>query len=235
MSVEVHTYRLELQGVAAGQHVLRSRDEARQTRLEAELNLEGPLGPAHVVQLGRCHRDKMTSHEFRERTRDRHGEREMRIEFDGKDGLIRMRRNGSDTAETPYLRPFRDPLSMLLELRRTEVHDRPLRIPMLGKTVLARPLGEVDLDTSLGPKRARVYLMQPGGSWAWIDVEPPHAILKLTQRLPDGRLDALLASVASGTQLPGWTSADDPGKRRTSRKRRRRRRGRGGGRSRGDR
>lgn len=233
MSVEVHSYRLEMHGAPAGRHVVRSRHEARQTRIEAELNLEGPLGPAKVVQLSRCHRDKMTSHEFREHTRDRHGEREMRIDFDGKDGLIRMRRNGDDTAETPYLRPFRDPLSMLLELRVLPPTDGPVRIPMLGKSVLARPLGVVELDTALGPKRARAFLLQPGGSWLWIDVEPPHAILKLSQRLPDGRLDALLVSVASDTRLPEWSSAEGEGKPKKSRKRRRRR-GRGGGRSRGD-
>lgn len=234
MSVEVHTYRLELQGSPAGRHVLRSRHEARQTRLEGELTLEGTLGPAHVLQLSRCHRDKMTSHEFRERTRDRHGEREMRIEFDGRDGLVRMRRNGGDSAETPYLRPFRDPLSMLLEIRRLPPVDEPVRIPMLGKTVLARPLGEVELETALGAKRARAFLVQPGGSWLWIDSEPPHAILKLSQRLPDGRLDALLVSVAHDTRLPGWDEAEGGPKPRKSRKRRRRRRGRGGSRSRGD-
>lgn len=235
MSVEVHTYRLEVQGVPAGRHVLRNRDEARQTRLEAELQLEGPLGPATVVQLSRCHRDEMISHEFREHTRDRHGEREMRIDFDGRDGLVRMRRSGDDSAETPYLLPFRDPLSMLLELRRTASEAEPVRIPMLGKPVLARPLGEVDLDTALGPKRAHAYLVQPGGSWLWIDVEPPHAILKFTQRSPEGRLDALLVSVASDTRLPAWSQAEDAGKPRKSRKRRRRRRSRGGGgRSRGE-
>lgn len=233
--VEVHSYRLEVQGAAAGRHVLRTRDEARQTRLEAELHLEGPLPPATVVQLSRCHSESMTSHEFRERTRDRQGERETRIDFDRDAGLVRMRRGDDDSAETPYLVPFRDPLSMLLEIRRCGRLETPLRIPMLGKTVLARPLGEVDLETDLGRKRALAYLVQPGGSWVWVDLDPPHAILKLSQRLPDGRLDALLVSIGSETDLPGWTSAEGGGKRRSSRKRRRRRRrGRGGGKNRGD-
>jgi hypothetical protein len=235
VSVEVLDYRLEVRGVAAGRHVLRCKEEGRHARLEAEAAFEGPLGSAKVTQLSRCHRDKMTSYEFQETTRDRGGERRMRVEFDGRDGLVRFRRGSDDLAETPYLQPFRDPLSMLRELRRADPEADRLRIPMLGKTVEARSLGEVELDTALGPKRARAYLLHPGGSWVWVDVEPPHAILKLTQRTPDGMVDALLVGIAQDTRLPGWEAEEQGGKRKRGKRRRgkrRRRKGRGG-RSRG--
>jgi len=231
VSVEVLDYRLELRGVAAGRHVLRSKEEGRHVRLEGEATFEGPLGPARVLQLSRCHRDKATSYEFIETSKDRGGERRMKIEFDGRDGLVRMRRGTDDVAETPYLRSFRDPLSLLRELRRAGPTAERLRIPMLGKTVEARRVGEVELDTALGPKRARVFQLHPGGSWLWIDLEPPHAILKLTQRTPDGLVDALLVKVAREDQLPGWDAEQRQGGRRRGKRRRRRRKKPRGGRA----
>lgn len=230
MSVEVHSYRLDLHGTPAGRHVLRAREEGRQARLEGEASFDGALPSATVVQLSRCHRDRMTSYEFRERTRDRGGEHQLHVDFDGREGLVRLRRGANDVAETPYLLPFRDPLSMLRELRRAPEDLERLRIPMLGHDVVARALGEVDLGTELGARRARAWLLQPGGAWVWVDVEPPHPILKFTQRLEDRRLDALLVSIAQETRMPGWDAAEGraPKPRRKGR-RRRRRRGRGGG------
>ncbi|MEX2502856.1 MAG: hypothetical protein WD336_10815 [Trueperaceae bacterium] len=232
MSVEVHGYRFEVRGVAAGRQVLRAKEEGRQVRLEGDARFEGPLPKAQVVQLSRCHRDKGTSYEYTERTHDRSGQRSFRIEFDGRDGLVRFQRSDAESAETPYLQPFRDPLSMLRELRRAPADAERIRIPMLGSTVEALALGEIDLDTDLGPKRARTYLLHPGGSWAWIDVAPPHAILKLSQRTPDGRIDAYLTSIGSDASLPNWDVDHDAGRGRKGKRRKRRRRGRGG-RSRG--
>ena len=229
MSVEVLAYRLEMRGVAAGRQLLRTKEEGRHARLEAEAEVGGPLADARVVQLSRCHRDKMTSYEFVETTRDRGGERRMRVDFDGRDGLVRMRRGQDDVAETPYLRPFRDPLSMLREVRRAGPDVERLRIPMLGTIVEARAVDEVELETALGAKRARVYQLLPGGSWLWIDLEAPHAILKATQRLPEGHLDALLERIAQEAQLPGWDAERQPsGKKRRGKRRRRRGRRRGG-------
>jgi len=227
VSVEVLEYRLDVRGVPAGRHVLRSEDEGRDARLEGEATFEGPLGPARVLQLSRCHANLMTSREFRETTHDRSGERRMRIEFDDGDGLVRMRR-GDELAETPYLESFRDPLSMLRELRRADPAALRIRIPMLGKVVEARALGEVELATELGPKRARAYQLHPGGSWIWVDAEPPHTILKFTQRTPDGLVDAVLVKVAQETELPGWDAEEGRGGAKKRGKRRRRRRGRGG-------
>jgi len=237
VSVEVLDYRLEVRGVPAGRHVLRSEEQGRDARadgarrasvrLEGEATFEGPLGPARVLQLSRCDADLMTSREFRETTVDRSGERRTRIEFDEGDGLVRMRR-GDELAETPYLTSFRDPLSMLRELRRADAAAQRIRIPMLGKVVEARSLGMVELTTELGPKQARAYQLHPGGSWLWIDAEPPHPILKLTQRTPDGLVDALLVKIAHGTELPGWDAEEGRGGTKKRSKRRRRRRGRGG-------
>lgn len=229
MSVEVLAYRLEMRGVAAGRQLLRTKEEGRHARLEAEVEVSGPLSDGRVVQLSRCHRDKMTSYEFIETTRDRGGERRMRIDFDGRDGVVRMRRGQDDAAETPYLQPLRDPLSMLREVRRAGPDVDRLRIPMLGTTVEARAVDEVELATPLGTKRARVFQLHPGGSWLWIDLESPHAILKATQRLPEGHLDALLERVAQEAHLPGWDAERQPsGKKRRGKRRRRRGRRRGG-------
>jgi hypothetical protein len=229
VSVEVLAYRLEVRGVPAGRQLLRTKEEGRHARLEAEAEFSGPLSEARVVQLSRCHRDKMTSYEFVETSKDRGGERRMRIDFDGKEGLVRMRRGQDDVAETPYLQPFRDPLSMLREVRRAGREVERLRIPMLGTTVEAHALDEVELETALGTRRARVFQLHPGGSWVWVDLEPPHALLKLTQRLPEGHLDALLERVAQETQLPGWDAERQrSGKRRRGKRRKRRGRRRGG-------
>jgi hypothetical protein len=229
VSVEVLAYRLEVRGVSAGRQLLRSKEEGRHARLEAEAEFSGPVSAARVVQLSRCHRDKMTSYEFVETSKDRGGERRMRIDFDGRDGLVRMRRGQDDVAETPYLQPFRDPLSMLREVRRTGPALERLRIPMLGTTVEAHAVDEVELDTALGTKRARVFQLHPGGSWIWVDLAPPHPILKLTQRFPEGHLDALLESIAQETQLPAWDAEQQrSGKRRRGKRRKRRGRRRGG-------
>ena len=90
--------------------------------------------------------------------------------------------------------------------------------------------GEVDLATSLGNRRARAYLLHPGNSVVYIDTQAPHPILKLTQRLLDGHLDALLVSIASEATLEGFgdvgrqqESGPKAGRRRRGRRRQKRR------------
>jgi len=226
VSVEVLDFRLEVRGAAVGRQTLRSKEEGRHARLEAEATFEGPLGAAKVVQLSRCHRDKMTSYEYREVTRDRSGERKVRFEFDGRDGLVRLER-GEDRAEAPYIEALRDPLSMLRELRRALPNAERIRMPMLGKTVEARCLGEVDVDTALGATRARAYQLFPGGSWVWVDVAPPHRIVKLRQRTADALIDAVLVGIGQEATLTAW-NVEEQGQDRKRGRRRRRRRGRGG-------
>lgn len=227
MSVEVLDYRLEVRGVAAGRHVVRSESEGRHVRMESEATFEGGLPAARVVQLSRSHRDDQVSHEFRETTKDRSGERRFSVVFDARDGLVKLEQ-GSDKAEAPYLEAFRDPLSMLRELRRADPQADRIRIPMLGKTVEARSLGEVEIDTPLGPYRTRSYQLFPGGSWVWIDTEAPHAIVRFRQRTADGYVDGVLTRRGEETTLPLWESHDSGsgGSRRKSKRRRRRRGGR---------
>jgi hypothetical protein len=229
VSVEVLDYRLEVRGVAAGRQSVRSKDEGRHVRMEVEATFEGPLPAAKVVQLSRFHRSSHASYEFRETTRDRSGERRLRVVFDGRDGLVTLER-GEDRASAPYVEPFRDPLSMLRELREAPRDADRIRMPMLGKTVEARALGEVELETPLGTKRAHAYQLFPGGSWVWIDAESPHAILRMRQRTDEALVDAILVGTAQDTKLTAWEDADrgtGGGKKRGRRRRRRR-----GGRSR---
>lgn len=224
MSVEVLDYRLEVRGLPAGRHVVRSKEEGRHVRMECEATFEGPLPAAKVVQLSRSRRDDRVSQEFRETTKDRSGERRFRMVFDGRDGLVKLER-GDEKAETPYVEAFRDPLSMLRELREAPPDVARVRIPMLGKTVEARALGEVELETPLGRRTARSYQLFPGGSWLWIDVEAPHAIVRFRQRTGDGLVDGVLTRMAEETSLPAWEALDKGGGARKRGKRRRRRRG----------
>ncbi len=227
MSVEVLTFRLEARGGPAGRQVLRTDASDRNVRLECEARFEGPLPRAEVVQLSRCRPEDGVSYAFQERTRDRNGTRGFRIDLDGRAGLIRFTPSDGDPAEAPAIEEVRDPLSLLRELRRTGPEVQRIRLPMLGKTVEARAVGETDLETDLGPKRARAFLLHPGGAWVWIDVAPPHAVLKLAQRTVEGRVDALLSSIAQEASMPLWEELDD-GRKGSSRRRKRRRRGRGG-------
>jgi uncharacterized membrane protein YgcG len=118
---------------------------------------------------------------------------------------------------------------MLRELRLAPPDAERVRVPMLGKTVEARPAGDTELETPLGRRRVRAYQLFPGGSWLWVDLEPPHAIVKFRQRTPDGTIDGILERVAEETALPAW---DAQGKRSGGRRRGKRRKRRRGGRSR---
>src|SRR5690606_10931340 len=91
-------------------------------------------------------------------------------------------------------------------------------------------VGEVDLATAIGNRRARAYLMQPGHSVVYVDTQAPHPILKLTQRLPEGHLDALIVSIASEATMEPFGDDDRPkergskgGRRRRGRRRQKRR------------
>lgn len=233
MPVEVLTYRLEYRGTPVGRHVLRSEEQGRQAFLEARLDLQGSLGEARVTQLSRCHREKMTSYEFRERNQDRQGTRDFVVEFDGRDGLVKARRDRNERAEMPYLKPFRDPLSLLRQVRRLVDPQESVRVPMLGKDVLVEPLGDVTLETALGPRRAAAYLLQPGGAYLWIDRGPRAAILRFTQRVQNHLLEGHLVTEGSDATLSAWPelTADDEGQRKRKRRRKRRRKRSRGGRN----
>lgn len=231
MAVEVCSYRLTLRGKPVGTHVLKTEGRGRHTQLEGRAQFQGTLGLATVQQRSRCHSQRHFSLRFREETQERTEQRVFDVTFDAQNGVVTAAKGAKDVARMPYLRPYRDPLSLLHELRslgETEL----ARLPMLGKDVTVQFVGEVDLDTALGPRRARAYLLHPGQSVVYVDVAPPHTILKLTQRLAEGHLDALLVKVASEPSLEpfdeggteGGGAVGKSGKRRSRRRRPRRRR-----------
>ncbi len=231
MSVEVCSYRLTMRGKPVGTHVLKTENKGRITRMEGASHFQGGLGTLSVVQSSRSSSETHHSMRFREETKERSENRTFDVAFDEHTGLVRASRGPRDVAETPYLLPYRDPLSLLNEIRGLG-EGGALNVAMLGKDVSVQYAGEVELATALGTKRARAYLLHPGQSVVYVDVQSPHTILKLTQRLADGHLDALLVKVASEPSLEAFgeddrrQNQDGKGsrKRRGRRKPRRRRR-----------
>lgn len=224
VSVEVLEYRFEVRGAPAGGQVVRTRARAEDVHLEVDATFDAPVGDARVQQLSRSDPDDHHSHAFVETTKDRSGERKVRVAFDAEQGLVVMKR-GDDQADVPYVEPFRDPLSMLHELRHADPDRELLRIPMLGNTVEAHLVETREVATDLGPVLARGYQLFPGGSRVWIEVAEPHRVAKVRQRTPSGVLDAILVREEHDTRLPGWDAESGAGRKRG---RRRRRRGRGG-------
>ncbi len=224
VSVEVLEYRFEVRGAPAGGQVVRTRARKDDVHLEVDATFDAPVGDARVRQLSRSDPRDHHSHEFVETTKDRSGDRKVRIAFDADQGLVTLDR-GDDRADVPYLEPFRDPLSMLHELRHADPARTLLRIPMLGNAVEAHLLETTEVATDLGPILARSYQLVPGGSRVWVEDAEPHRIVKVRQRTPTGALDAILVREESDTRLPGWDAESGSGRKRG---RRRRRRGRGG-------
>lgn len=194
MSVEVCSYRLVLRGKPVGTHTLRTQRVGKVIELEAKLMLQGGLGQQVITQLSRVHAESHHSLSFVELLQDRGERRQFDLTFDAERGLVRAGK-GKDGAEVPYLRPYEDPLGLLYHLRQLPATVRHLRVPMLGKDVVVERLPDTVIE-HLGLHAARVYLLLPGGSYVYVDDEPPHIILKLTQRLEGQLLDALLVKVA---------------------------------------
>lgn len=229
MTVEVCSYRLTHKGKPVGNHELRVQPGGRVTLIEGKALFQGALGTSTVVQRSRC-RDGVDgialSLRFREETNERSGQRTFDVVFDAEQGLVTAS-HGREEASAPYLMPYRDPLSLLYELRRLGGAARGqehIVVPMLGKDVTAQSAGEIELDTTLGRKTARAYLLHPGGSAVYVDREPPHLLLKMTQRLADGFVDAVLVRVAEETELEDWGAPGGGSKGRSGKRRRRSRR-----------
>jgi len=222
MSVEVVSYRLTYRGKPAGTQVIKTEVVGKVRRMEARAAFQGPLGNATVLQRSRSSAQEHHSLGFREETQERDGRRVFDVTFDARSGLVKATTGPKDVATVPYVRPYRDPLSLLGEVRELAgagAHG----VAMLGKDVTVQAAGEVDLRTALGERRAWAYLLHPGGSVVYVDTAPPHTILKLVQRLPEGSLESLLVSVASEPSLEGFGDDDAGGKRGQQRRRGRRR------------
>jgi hypothetical protein len=235
MPVEVCSYRLSTRGRPVGSQTLKRSERGRTAFLEARLQLQGSLGQGTITQSSRCHAQRHHSHQFREEIQSRGEGRVFDVEFDADQGLVVATRGRSDRASIPYIRAYRDPLSLLAEIRAfTPGRDdgRPWRIPMLGKDVVVQRGADVTLDTALGPRHARVFVVQPGGSVVYVDVEPPHYLLRLVQRIDEGVVDATLVRVDEEDDMeslePARAESEKGGGKRRGRRRGRRRRGRRG-------
>lgn len=238
--IEALTYRLTHRGRPAGRLLVRSGERGRVAVVEARMQLQGALGNATVTQTSRCHARRHHSLRFHETSEGRPDARAFEVRFEEGEGLVRATLGRNDTATVPYLQAYRDPLSLIRELRAVtaramqdgEAPVAPWHVPMLGKDVVVARVVDLEVDLPDGPRPARGYVLHPGGSVVAIDLAPPHAPLRFLQRLPEGVLEALLVDVGEDDTLPGLdeptpkrTEAGKPGRRRP----RRRRRGRGRG------
>lgn len=223
MTVEVCNYRLVLRGKPVGTQTLRTLRVGKVVELEAKLMLQGGLGQQVVTQQSRIHAESHHSLSFVELLQDRGEKRQFDLTFDAERGLVRAGK-GKDSAEVPYLRPYEDPLGLLHHLRQLPATVRHLRVPMLGKDVFVERLPDTVIEHPLGLRTARVYLLLPGGSYVYVDDEPPHIILKLTQRLEGQLLDALLVKVAHEAPLARQAPVEERSRRGRPRRRRGRRR-----------
>lgn len=201
MPVEVCSYRLSLRGKPVGSQILRTQVLRHQVRLEARLMLQGSLGQATVTQTSSLRVPAFSSQLFSETHRDSQERRHYQVMFDERTGLVRAT-SGKHSAEVPYSRPYGDPLGLLHLVRTLPEDEGARRVPMLGKDVVIERLPDSELRTALGLRTARAYALYPGPSYVFVDSEPPHPILKLSQRLESGLVDALIVKVGEEDELP---------------------------------
>lgn len=240
MPVEVTSYRLALRGKSVGTHVMKTAVLGDEVQLEARSQFQSASLDATVTQRSRSQVERGSSLRFREEVVERNEQRFLDLTFDARSGLVTASKGPRDTATMPYLRDYRDPLSLLHELRGLAADTGAgqddgaappaATFPMLGKDVHAQFAGEVDVETALGVKRAYAYLLHPGMNVVYVAAEAPHHIVKMSQRLPEGLLDVVLVKVGSEQALPpfgleGRERQDERqgGSRRRSRRRRPRR------------
>ncbi|HEX7004763.1 MAG TPA: DUF3108 domain-containing protein [Trueperaceae bacterium] len=222
MPVEVCSYRLTFRGAPVGTHVLRTEQKGQTAHLEGRLMLQGSLGQSTTTQTSRFHRGRRLSLGFQESTERRGEKRSYEVVFDAGQGIVKASRGQGDQASVPYIRPYRDPLGLLFELRGLEPGGEPAHFPMLGKDVTAIHLGTTELDTALGRRAAHAYKLHPGPAYVYIDVEEPNVILQMSQRVEGQVLEALLVKVAQEDEMP-VREAERPRSGRRRRRRRRRR------------
>jgi len=239
MPIEGFTYRLNARGRPAGRLVLRTGERGRVALVEARMQLQGVLGQVTWTQTSRCHPQRHHSLRWHEESEGRGDGRSFEVRFDAETGLVTATRGRQDTASVPYLRPYRDPLSLLRELRAVTAADvagrgrprsLPWSVPMLGKDVAIVRATDLEVDVLGLRRRGRAYTLYPGGSVVVIDLAAPHAILRLVQRLPDNALEATLVEVSDEPTMSGWDEPAEPAAKRAGGRRRSRRRRRGRGR-----
>ncbi|MEZ4605253.1 MAG: hypothetical protein R2880_10260 [Deinococcales bacterium] len=202
--IEICHYILSLQGKVIGSHSLRTYSSRNIISLEAKLILQGSRKQI-IQQQSRIHAPSLQSLFFQEESQD-HDKRQFSVRFDKESGLVKVTKGKNDQASSPYIQPYQDPLSLLYYLRHF-CHEDHLRIPMLGKDVTARFLREDNLSGALGQRLVRIYDLQPGGSYVYIDNEAPHYILRLGQRIDHQIIEANLVNI-SHEKLTKKTKSD---------------------------
>jgi hypothetical protein len=234
MAVEVCSYRLTSRGRPVGSQTLSRSERGKVAFLEARLQLQGSLGHGTIVQSSRAHASDHVSQQFREETELRGDQRQFEVRFDAQQGLVTASRGRNDQATIPYLLPYRDPLSLLYELRaaaQAEWDDAtPLRIPLLGKDVVVYRAVDLGAEGPWGSTRARLFHLHPGGSLVAVDLQPPYRILRLVQRVADGVVEATLvrSDLEERPAPPEPEESHGAPSRRRGRRRGRRRRSRRG-------
>lgn len=239
MAVEVVSYRLAMRGKNVGTHVMKTAVLGREVQLEAKSQFQSSTFNATVTQRSRSHAQLRHSLRFREEVVERNEQRFLDVTFDTRNGVVTASKGPRDTSSMPYFRDYRDPLSLLHELRglgdAAPDATESATFPMLGKDVHAQLAGEVDVETGLGVKRARAYLLHPGMSVVYVAVEAPHYIVKMSQRLPEGLLDVVMTKLGSeqalaqfGVEAKAAPAEGQGQQKRRSRRRRPRRGGRRG-------
>ena len=79
---------------------------------------------------------------------------------------------------------------------------------MLGKDVVVDRIGTSSIETTLGTRQAYEYQLYPGGSYLYVDTQPPHPILMLSQRIEGQVLDALLIRMDEEADQPQQEQRD---------------------------
>jgi hypothetical protein len=241
VTIEALTYRLNARGRPAGRMLLQSGVRRQVALAEARLQLQGSLGSVTVVQTSRSDAREHHSLQWREALEGRQDQPPFEVHFDAEQGVVRATRGRHDQASVPYLLPYRDPLSLLRELRERTAHDvqhdrppaaTPWRIPLLGKDVLITAIRDGVMENRDEERPVRSYTLHPGGSVVVVERRAPYPILRFLQRLPDTTLEATLVELGSAKSMTGWddeeaVSESKPGGNRRRGRRRRRVRVRG--------
>ena len=115
------------------------------------MQLQGALGAATVTQTSRSHAHRHHSLHWSEATEGRGDGRPFDVRFDADAGLVRATMGRHDTATAPYVVAYRDPLSLVRELRAltaqlaggAAVPTAPWHVPMLGKDVVVARVVEM--------------------------------------------------------------------------------------------
>lgn len=229
MAVETCSYTLSLGHKAVGSQLLRTAVSGRTTTLEARALFQGVFGQQSLTQTSQLLTSSFESLRFSEEGDGREGKRSFEVVFDAKSGLVRATRQTpthTEHAETPYLRPYSDPLGLLHRLRNTVQGGEALqRVPLLGKDVVIERLGECEVETAFGPRRAAGFVLYPGPGYVYVDVQAPHALVRMVQPTQHGLLEAFLTRLVQEdgnlNAQPGAEPRSAKRRRRGGRKRRR--------------